>query len=326
MNNAQTIIRDRLPSFSIVLETENLATAKLEGLAQAIAALARQEMPPTEANEVLLIDTGDAPADLLQQLCQSYPWLTVYRAPTGIEYHEVKMLGAEQATGEIVVYYDCDCWYEPHWLRSLLTPFSERSDVDVVAGETITRGVGPYRTAMALTYIFPQYSGRKTLTPSEHYYLNNVAFRRSFLLSHPIPLDLPLYRGNCAIHANELLQQGYTIWQQPAARATHPPPETLQFFIWRFLLIGHDFYWQGRLLAKASRSGHPSYIGFLEQLRIFGDRIRKMVVHDPRHLLFLPLSIPVVAVSVALIFIGHTITRLKSDVLLKGYERAFGSS
>jgi hypothetical protein len=44
-----------LPSFSIVLETENLANADIQGLARSLDSLAVQEPKPTAANEVWLI-------------------------------------------------------------------------------------------------------------------------------------------------------------------------------------------------------------------------------------------------------------------------------
>jgi len=57
------------PSFSIILETENLANADLNGLVNSLASLVHQTLSPTDANEVMVIDSGDAPPELLQQLC-----------------------------------------------------------------------------------------------------------------------------------------------------------------------------------------------------------------------------------------------------------------
>ncbi|MBW4578871.1 MAG: glycosyltransferase [Tildeniella nuda ZEHNDER 1965/U140] len=324
-------IEERL-SFSLVLETENLANADLDGLSQSLASLAQQELPLTAANEVLIVDSGNTPAQLLAQLCDRYPWLQVHQAPSSTGYYKAKMLGAAQVTGQVVVYGDSDCAYEPDWLRSLLMPFTSDNDVQVVAGETTTRGVGIYGTAMALTYIFPQYSGEHALAPTAQYFLNNVAFRREFLLQQPIPADLPLYRGNCVIHAHALKRYGYTIWRQPLARATHAPPSDLSHFFWRFLLIGHDYYWQQRLSAQTgSETAKPKAAqtalddrdptsSFQGKIDIFFDRIRKMVQHDRRHLLYLPFSVPIASASVMLIFIGYVITSRKPDYLLKTYS------
>ncbi|PSB27881.1 glycosyltransferase [Stenomitos frigidus] len=322
----------KLPSFSLVLETENLANADLDGLLQSLASLAQQDVPLTTANEVLIIDSGDTPTQLLDQLCDRYPWLKVHSVPSTTGYYKAKMLGAATATGQVIVYGDSDCTYEAGWLRSLLTPFAQSNDVQIVAGETMTRGVGFYGTAMALTYIFPQYSGENALAPTTQYFLNNVAFRREFLLEHPIPVLLPLYRGNCVIHAKSLRQQGRTIWRQPQARATHAPPSSLSHLFWRFLLIGHDYYWQQRLSAQTVGEATPSRAtqsvpndrdpmsGFKGKMDIFFDRIRKMAKYDRRHLFYLPFTFPIVLASAMLIFIGYTITSRQPDYLLKTYS------
>lgn len=313
-----------LPSFSIVLETENLANADIAGLVRSLECLAAQDPSPMTANEVILIDSGDTPAPVLNQLREQYGWIKLHVAPSQTGYYESKMIGAAIATGEIVVYYDSDCLYDPHWLRAILTPFAQRRDVQIVAGETTTRGVGVYETAMALTYIFPQYSGRSELTPIKQYFLNNVAFRRSLLLKYPIPTDLPLYRGNCMIHAHQLATAKETIWQQPIARALHASPNGLHHFFWRFLLLGYDYYWQKKLLpAQASRNAtaETTMSGIGGKLGVFGDRVSKMMRHDRRHLLYLPLALPIALLSALLIYVGYLITAWKPHYLLKTYSR-----
>jgi glycosyltransferase involved in cell wall biosynthesis len=318
---------EALPSFSIVIETENLATADLAGLLGAIDCLAAQDPSPVTANEVLLIDSGDIPDQVRQQLATQYPWLTIDQAPSGITYYEAKMRGAQRATGAIVVYYDSDCIYESQWLRIMLASFN-RPEVQVVAGETRTRGIGIYGTAMALAYIFPQYSGQTSLQRSSQYYLNNVAFRREVLLAQPIPIDLPLYRGNCVVHAKQLTQSGVTIWRQPQARATHAPPNGFDHFYWRFLLIGYDYYWQQQVLDQLNlrlpsvgqEAKDPTASGLSGKLKVLDDRVGKLIRSNPWHLLFLPLSIPVIFVAVLLIWMGFLITQRRPYYLLKQFD------
>jgi hypothetical protein len=74
-NQPENKFQDILPSFSLILETENLANASLEGLSSSLQALVNQDVSPTRANEVWLIESGDVPTKLLQQLCDRYPWL-----------------------------------------------------------------------------------------------------------------------------------------------------------------------------------------------------------------------------------------------------------
>lgn len=320
----------QLPSFSIVLETENLANADLEGLVKSLASLVNQDISPQQANEVILIDSGDAPTELLRQLCDRYPWIKVYPAPSTTGYYKAKMIGAEVATGEIVVYADSDCIYEPHWLRTILTTFAQDDQIQVVAGETTTRGRGPYGTAMALTYIFPQYSGKTQLTPTSQYFLNNVAFRREFLLQNPIPAKLPLYRGNCVVHVQTLKRDGHTIWLNPNARATHAPPDGLSHFFWRFLLIGHDYYWQKRLIQEMDlhivEKRDPTASGFAEKVKIGRDRLGRLFFNNPLHAFYFPFAIPIILTSVLLIAIGYWITRFQPGYLLKTYDRVLESN
>ncbi|UIE37800.1 glycosyltransferase family 2 protein [Leptodesmis sichuanensis] len=316
-----------LPSFSIVLETENLANADLEGLTYALASLVHQDLSPEQANEVILIDSGDAPPELLGQLCDRYPWIKVHAAAADTGYYKAKMLGAELATGEIIVYADSDCLYEPHWLRTILTTFAENPQIQIVAGETTTRGRGPYGTAMALVYIFPQFSGKTELTPTHQYFLNNVAFRRQFLLDHPIPAELPLYRGNCVVHGENLQREGHVIWLHPQARATHAPPSDLSHFFWRFLLIGHDYYWQKKLIPNPPspisnpQDRDPTASSFTEKVKIFRDRMARLLHNNPRHALYFPFAIPIILVAALLIYVGYLITLVSPDYLVKTDDR-----
>jgi glycosyltransferase involved in cell wall biosynthesis len=289
-------------TFSIILETENIEISDIKRLQKSIVSLAAQL--PKQANEVLLINSGNISEELLSQLQISYPWLTIKTAPPETKYYESKMLGLEWTTGEIIVYYDSDCSYESNWLMTLVSSF-DNPDIQIVSGETTTDGVGLYGTAMALCYIFPQYSGRSDLFPVNQYFLNNVAFRRSVLETIPIPTELPLYRGNCVIHAQTLLAAGYTIWRQPKARSLHAAPNGLEHYFKRFLLIGYDLCWQKQL---SEYSQDLSITEYRSNLAIGLDRMTKMIQRDRRHAFYLPFSLPIVMVSVFLIVIGYQIT------------------
>ncbi len=322
-NFINTAMAQPLPSFSLIVETENLLNADIEGLSCSLTSLVQQTLSPENANEVLLLDSGDAPPHLLSQLCDRYPWIKVYAVPESAGYYQAKMIGAKAATGEIVVYCDSDCIYEPSWLENLLRPFADNPEIPIVAGETMTRGVGIYNTAMVMAYIFPPFSGETNLAPDTQYFLNNVAFRRDFLLKHPIPTQLPLYRGNCAIHAAHLTSG--SIERQPQAKATHAPPSSLSHFFWRFLLIGHDYYWQTRLNREnppQNGNGNPS----MNKANIFYDRLRCAIAWDIRHLFFLPLALPVAFCAVFLVAGGYFLTTLKPKALLTTYQNLLDES
>jgi hypothetical protein len=320
-----------LPSFSIVLETENLANADLDGLARCLATLADQDVSPAQANEVLLVDSGDVPAAQLGRLRAAYPWVDVFRSGEGLGYYEAKMEGVVKVTGEIVVFCDSDCAYRPSWLRAMLAPFARNADVQVVAGETSMAIDGPYSLAMALTYIFPPFSRDNRLRGASSYFCNNVAFRRDFLLRRPLPDGLPVYRGNCVVHARALRRSGETIWRQPRARATHAPPDGPRELFWRFLLLGDD----ALALARLSRS-RPERPGrmvdrlreALSCLRIAAGksasallRAGPVLAEDPRRLAHVPAALPIAAASLLLFQAGLVAGYLKPTALLAAYDR-----
>ncbi|MUG91447.1 glycosyltransferase [Scytonema sp. UIC 10036] len=315
MGQAEALPVIELPSFSLVLETENLANADISDFCDSLTSITNQDIFHTHIPKVLLIDSGDLSQEKLKQIQEKCPWIVVHQVPSDTSYYKAKMIGAELVIAEIIVYCDSDCIYEKNWLRNLLTPFVLDSNIQVVAGETTVRGWGPYGTAMALTYIFPQYSGQKNLTKTSQYFLNNVAFRRNFLLKYPIPVELPLYRGNCVIHAQNILSNGYSLWRQPLARATHAPPNGLSHFFQRFFLIGCDYYWQKNLLARGKVPGNyqESISGFKGKLQVFFDRLGKMLSYNPLHLIYLPFAIPIAITAVFLIFVGYIVARFKNS-------------
>ncbi|PPS45648.1 glycosyltransferase family 2 protein [Chroococcidiopsis sp. TS-821] len=315
-----------LPCFSIIIETENLSSAELEGLSRCLDTLANQDVSPTTANEVLIVESGDVPVDVIERLRRDYPWLTFRRAEPGIEYYAAKMQGVGFTTGDVIVFCDSDCTYRSDWLRNLLTPFAENQDIQVVAGETTTPIFNPYELAIALTYIFPRFSQLSSLQPSASYFCNNVAFRRDFLLKYPIPTQLPIYRGNCVVHARSLKTQGYTIWKQPQSQATHAAPNGLSHFFWRFLLLGYDAI----AVCRLSYDAHQSQL--IQDLRAclrlswnkateFTSRVYTVFAEDWRRIVYLPLALPIALAALVLYFTGLILGWVKPNAFLNAGDK-----
>jgi glycosyltransferase involved in cell wall biosynthesis len=297
------------PSFSVVIETANLSLADLDGLQETLKALAAQSLPIEHAREVLLADSGEVPEDVLGPVLDRYPWVRLMRLPRGTGYEELKMAGANAATGEVVVFVDGDCFYDRGWLEALLTPFSDPS-VLIVGGETTIDSSGPYGLAVAVVASFPARSSAPGLYPADRYHLNNVAFRRSVLEHIPIPSRRPCYRMS-GLHAAALLAAGYTIWRQPAAQARHASPNGLTHFFWRFLLVGYDGVVVPRLIAAEGRSSNASRD---QRKRIFrlirfwsAQGVAKLIAEirrQPSRVLSLPVTAPIIAGAVALQGVG----------------------
>jgi hypothetical protein len=330
-----------LPSFSIVYETENLSSVELENIYRSLASIADQDISPEKANEFLIIDSDYAPQELIDEICSKYPWITVQKAPR-IGYYEAKMLGAKLATGEIIVYCDSDCVYGANWLRNILTTFVQDAETNVVAGETSTPVRNVYELAIAIHYFFPRFSYQEQPYESNYYFLNDVAFRRAFLLQHPIPTNLPLYRGNCHLHAFSLHNlSGNKILKNPKAQATHEPP-TLSFSIWRYLLMGRDRILMERI--KSHLASNPDKKDFpqltddlnltlpqkltgilstLKQAKPFNRaKIRSVLQEDKSRSVLLPLTVPIVLWFEFLFIFGSILTYLKPDFLVRLYYKS----
>jgi glycosyltransferase involved in cell wall biosynthesis len=310
-----------VPSFSIVIETENLASAEIDGLARCLATLSAQDLSPLQANEVLIVESGDVPPETIDRLCRDYPFLTIKRIDAGIDYYAAKMQGIALTTGEIIILADSDCVYEPTWLRNMLMPFAQQPEVLVVAGETTTPISDAYELAIALTYIFPRFSARVDLARAEAYFCNNVGFRREFVVSCPIPSQLPIYRGNCTIHARSIQAAGAAIWQQPQARATHAVPNGLAHFWWRFLLLGYDALAVARITRQSTLTSSPirdlrlcAGIGIWKIEQVL-HRCYPVFAEDPRRLANLPLAVPMAIVAMAAFLTGLVLAYVRPNYL-----------
>ncbi len=245
------------------------------------------------------------------------------------DYYDAKLRGAEAATGEVIVMCDSDCTYGEGWLGALLAPFAESDDVEIVTGETTTDARGPFGVAMALAYLFPRPSGDRGLQRSASYDTNNVAIRRDLLLAHPFPTGLPMFRGNHVIQARALVRAGHAIWRQPAARATHPVPEGLPYFFWRFLLLGDEAFTIARFSRAPGRRGVRPVRDALLCAAIAGGRVKQLVLRAPavfsedrRRLALLPLAAPIAAAATLLHWTGLMLSYLRPGALLGAYRRA----
>jgi len=307
-----------MPSFSIVIETANLATADPRRLMASLDSIASQNPSPALAREVILLDGGEAPRELLDNLQIRYPWLSVHRVPAGTDYGDQKALAVSLGSGQIIVFADSDCLYEPGWLTSFLEGFATRADVKVLAGETAVAIAGPFTLAMALVFFFPRFSYQAEIAPARGFYGNNVAFRRDLFSVCPFPSGLPIYRGQNVIYSRMLRRAGVPIWRQPGARSVHSPPEGVRAAILRFFLTGRDTPRLARLLPTGAdapfQGDYEPYDRQGGRVRKVLERVRNIRRQQPLRLLLLPLAFPIAASCVASFFAGVAAERLRPSV------------
>lgn len=314
----------RPPSFSIVVETANLRTADPEQLVASLDSIARQVPSPMLARGVVVLDSGEAPPALLEMLRERYPWISIERIPAGTDYGDQKAMAVSRVSGDILVFADSDCLYEPGWLASILETFATRPEIGVVAGETAVAITGPYTLAMALVFFFPRFSYETDVAPARGFYGNNVAFRRDVLLRCPFPAGLPIYRGQNVVYSRSLREAAIAIWRQPRARSVHSPPGGGAWSVLR------RFFWTGRdtprLVRLASPPPDAPFQGDFEPYDREGGRVRKVIGRvraiarqQPRMLLLFPLALPIALACVAGFFLGVAVERVQPRAL--GIER-----
>lgn len=283
------------PTFSIVIETDNLAIVDLDVLFRCLDSLAEQGPLLHNADGIFIVDGGVVPVNVTRTLQRRYPWITVIHTETNTSYMALKFAGALQTMSDIIVFCDGDVVYEKGWLSALLAAFDEMPEADVVAGETSTPITGPYSLAFALSFNFPRLSKDDQIVPSNIYWANNVAIRRYLLDAVPLPDPAELYRGQNLIHSMRLRKQAGCIVRQPRARSWHsviPPQEIMK----RYFTLGRDAAVIRSL--TTGEAGAP-YLGAMEPdpsgtgvLGRLCARLFQVGREQPSLLLMLPLASP----------------------------------
>ncbi len=300
-----------LPSFSLVIESYNARSAGLARLRECLDSIAGENPPPGAAREVLLLDDGGA-GSVAQEAAAAYPWLRLHPVPPGLSYGDMKAVGVDACTGEVVVLLDSDCVYEPGWLQRLLSWFAADPTCMVVTGEVEVTVTGPCTLAAAVLWMVPGLSGERAPAPAR-YYGHPTALRRCALERCPFPLSLPLVRGQGVIHALALRAAGHTIWRDPLVRTNHPVPP-LPELVARTFAQGHDSIQMARLTGDRRNASHRGFLVPLDRsvgrTRHIAARARSVLAADRRRLALLPAALPIGALLVLAYLAGRALTRV----------------
>lgn len=315
-----------LPTFSINIETANLEDTAPERFARVLKGIADQDYPVTNAEQVILVDSGRWPAEQIRKMCAPYPWIRIMPVKQGTSYGDSKLLAVPQMTGDILFFCDADVFYEPNWLRQMLATLSEHPEIEVLAGDTSVeeaiRETNIYGLAMAIMYLFPHFSDREEVGPTQHYEANNVAFRREVLLRYPGPMNLPAKRATLFIHNVLLKRKGFTIWHQPKARGHHPLPEGFVRFVEEFWDMGQDSAFISHFFHDFP--GRTYLDGTRLNRRL--NRIRDVLRRDPKRWLMLPFALPIIFTAL-LVFAASRVYGLVHPLPQpKGLQEIWGDS
>jgi hypothetical protein len=296
------------PTFSIVIETDNVAFVSLDELYGCLDSLVDQGPVLQEADGVYLADAGVVPPAVLDAITARYPFISLFPATTGTGYIALKQQGAATVGSEVIVFCDGDVAYAPGWLDALITALAVHPEADVVAGETTTPITGPYSLAFALTFNFPRFSTDEAVTATSAYWANNVAMRRRTLERYPIPDPASVFRGQCRLHSRDIVRGGGRIMRQPRARGLHaviPPSESLA----RYVHLGRDASAIRRLGQGPDGRAYlpvmpPDHAGATPAAKVL-HRVAQIAQARWTDLLWLPLALPIVAVLGAAYLFGR---------------------
>jgi glycosyltransferase involved in cell wall biosynthesis len=299
-----------LPTFSIVIETATQATSDLDHLDQALDSLRGQTATVESANEIIVVDTGGAPLGDIERVCSKYARVQVRRFEHLTDYFDTKNAALPFVTGEVVLFADSDCEYEPAWLFHLLEPFND-PQVHIVTGETWHHITNFYDLAVGVAWVLWPFSDEDRLTPVGNYWANTVAFRRAVIQQVPFRNSGRTQRGGQAQHVYDLLHLGHTIWKQPKARAYHPIPGP-RFVFRKMFLTGRD------AAIITSKGINPLGTRGLWGKRVgkFFDKLGRVLKLDWRYAFSLPLALPITALLALLYSLGYVGIRL--DGALRG--------
>ncbi len=239
------------PTIAIIVEWENAILAGDEVAQAMLDRLAEESRSLDNVRELRFVfDPSTVDAAALQSLvtdrlsAQKYDNSAtdlVFQPVEGLHYYEFKNAGARATHMDIVAYLDSDSLPDPGWINELTAPLLADENCVAAAGATHIRPGSTIDAAFAAGWFFPMLADVKPKDYTHHFFANNVAFRRSYLVQNPFP-ELPqgVTRGACSNLARTMAADNQKISYRPSARAWHPPPNGLNHFVTRALAQGRD--------------------------------------------------------------------------------------
>ena len=320
-------IEDQGPTFSLVLETENLGMAGIGDLQDTLESLQKQTYSVSYAKEVLIIAAGHISQDTLSFLAEKYPWVTVHRVDEKLEYVESKQRGAKIVTGDVVIFVDSDVVYESTWLENILYGFIAAPGAIIITGETRIRGKSLYSMAIQLSWMMNIVCKSSYPKHVSHFHLNNFAIKRLVFIKVPIFLKLPIYRAHTVEVKKWLLNHGYGVVRVPHARGYHLAPGNLADWWYRMLVFGADaivkadfiFNFNGNVSEKFSPIKRvirvPLFIAF--KVYVMMSRTTVILQEDWKNIFKLIIAVPLAIFFVMVMTLGCLIAVVNRDYLFK---------
>jgi hypothetical protein len=202
------------PSVSVIIVSDYASglEAGWNDLRTTLKALAQQDF--AEPVDFMLVESTELAGQIPSDFAAILPALRVIAAPQRTAY-ELKNTAVQAASTELVALIDGDCAPSADWLRRLVDAMRAHPEAAAISGRTLHAGSRLINRAMGAanrSYVEVAQAGPTTSLSS-----NNVIFRRSAYLAHPLPF------GPFASHlqSEAIRRSAGSLLFEPGARVVH---------------------------------------------------------------------------------------------------------
>jgi glycosyltransferase involved in cell wall biosynthesis len=305
-------------TFSVVIETENLAMGGVADLERCLDSLDKQTLDIRKANEVWIMVGGHLdPADA-EHIRKKYPWTTIHQSNSELSYVGAKKLGAEISTGSVVFFADSDLAYDPRWLELIMTERANHSPKDVVCSDSRLKLESSYEFAMQAVWMVSVKRSGGPVKEVDGFHMNNFSIDRQTMIESHYDEGLPLYRGSFGYWRKRMRLHGIKFHRVPKTMGYHLSPQGVREWFYRMLIFGGDYVATANFRQQSDgnlvqRDNPLRRVWFAAKwiayrwVTALGRTVR-MLGEDWKQIRFVPIAIPIALVSLVLITAGSVIT------------------
>ena len=236
------------PKVSICVEFDNFQYIKTSSTSSLFASLSREiaSLASEYAFEIVIaVDPScysvseSGVLGALQSVCLGAAEHRILQVSGG--YYEQKMRAAESASGNVLVFIDCDVVPDRGWLKNLLSPLEDES-VLLVCGRTYVLPSGVFAKLCSDVWLFDRYDegfSGETISRVSAFHANNFAVRRATFARFCFPV-FESFRGQCRAAAYDMEKAGIAMWRASTASVAHPAPDGVSDYFVRAFRRGSD--------------------------------------------------------------------------------------
>lgn len=302
-------------SFSILIEWENVLLSGESRANKMLSIVVDQANLCKNCSQIIVSANTDQPWLKVRPkgLNGKIEWILIVN--TGLHYYQLKNEAACHAKSEIIVFVDSDVLPYKNWLKNLTDSF-ENPSIQASCGTSYIDHHNLYTKAFALFWLFPTkgyYPPRQKRT-TNHFFANNVAFKKNLFLRYNYGKVDAGSRGQCLALGERLCKDGIEIYLCENAIVAHPAPQFGNHFLLRALAEGRD-----RLLRNKpyhQHIGHSIYRLFINSAKSFTKiTLRHRSVELP--LILIPAAIAIGQIYYFIYFLGEVFTLFGFKQILK---------